>query len=196
MGCALSHIKAYRKALSDGVPYALVLEDDVLVDASLMPLAQAVASNLRGSEVVLLNFHTVAPCKLSTRDTVALPGSRIIAHPLDVHQLTSTGAYLISRGACDRMKDMTPVRCRADEWGYFQDHGALDRVRCVTPLAVRKHPHLRSTIDYHDLRSLHAKLQHLAHSRIPLLYQLLALRRVMIQRRQSRLVFLDQDPPQ
>src|ERR1700760_2481179 len=65
-GCALSHLNAYRNIIADGLDAALVLEDDVILPADLGSLADAVADQLGGAEVVLLNYSTpYPPCRLS-----------------------------------------------------------------------------------------------------------------------------------
>src|SRR4051812_12010733 len=41
IGCALSHIKAYRRIVETGAPYALVLEDDALLQENFLSFLQA-----------------------------------------------------------------------------------------------------------------------------------------------------------
>src|SRR5205823_1114202 len=55
-GCALSHLRVYRKMIADGLDEALILEDDVTLPADLGALADAVAGHLTGAEVALLNY--------------------------------------------------------------------------------------------------------------------------------------------
>ena len=195
-GCALSHLKVYQKAIADRAELALVLEDDITLPEDLVQLTEAISAQMSGAEVVLLNFHTEERCLLSTRNTVPLPASRTLAWPIDCDQLTSAGAYLVTREACERLeRQILPVRVRADEWGFFRRAGFLDRVRCVVPLPVRKDLHFQSTMGYHSNKSLHARLQKLAGYRIPGLYQALAYRRVLIGRRWSRVTFVPAEAP-
>jgi glycosyl transferase family 25 len=142
-GCAVSHLRVYQEILAAGVDRALVLEDDIIVPADLSRLADMVAGELTGAEVVLLNYDSKVTCKMSREGVTHLPSSRMLVLPIDVSQPESAAAYVITREACERMiKKILPFQARADDWGHFYTEGALDRVRCVMPLTVSK-SHLR-----------------------------------------------------
>jgi glycosyl transferase family 25 len=188
-GCALSHLSVYRKVIEDGLDEALVLEDDVTLPADLGSLADSVARQMVGAEVALLSVDSPDPCKMSLEGSIRLASSRLLALPIDIAQPRSTGAYVITREACERMaKFVLPVRVQADAWSYFYREGALDRVRCVAPLPVLKTPDLTSTIGYYSLgNGLRARLiGPLVHRRIPLLHQVLSYRRQRILRQWAR----------
>jgi glycosyl transferase, family 25 len=189
-GCALSHLRVYRRVLEDGHEVALVLEDDTVLPTDLCALADVTAQNMTGAEVVLLNFHTAKPCQLTACDSVQLPSSRLLVFPLEERKLTSAGAYLITREACERIeRDFFPLRYRSDEWALKLAAGYLDRVRCVVPLPVRKDWRFVTTIQ-HPTKSWHGRLQRLARCPVPGLYQVLAMRRQFIDRRWSRTEFV------
>jgi glycosyl transferase family 25 len=195
-GCALSHLNAYKKIIADGLDAALVLEDDVILPSDLGILADAVADHLTGAEVVLLSYSTpYPPCKLSREGSIRLPSSRRLALPIDINQwLMSSGAYIITREACERMIDcVLPVRVPTDDWRFFYREGALDRVRCVTPVPAPNNYKLVSTIGSYTLGSgLRARLLWpLVNHKIPVLYQALSYRRQRIQRRWSRSELVD-----
>ena len=66
---------------------------------------------MRGAEVVLLNFQSPEPCKVTKDGAAQLPASRLLVQFADEGQAASTGGYLITREACARMvKAMSPVR--------------------------------------------------------------------------------------
>jgi len=195
-GCALSHLIAYRKMIADGLDEVLVLEDDVILPLDLGILADAVADQLAGAEVVLLNYATpYPPCQLSREGSIHLPSSRLLAFSIDVDQwLVSSSAYIITREACERMiKCVLPVRVTIDDWRFFYREGALDQMRCVAPVPVLNNPKLVSTIGSYTLgNGLSARLLWpLVNHKIPLLYQMLSYRRQRIQRRWSRLEIVD-----
>lgn len=91
VGCALSHLEVYRKVLDDGLEMACVLEDDVLVPADLGALTDTLAPHMTGAEVVLLNFQSYAPCRVTKSGAIQLPSSRLLAHV--VSQASSTGLH-------------------------------------------------------------------------------------------------------
>ena len=195
-GCALSHLIAYKKMIADGLDEALVLEDDVILPPDLGILADAVADQLAGAEVVLLNYSTpYPPCKLSREGSIHLPSSRLLAFSIDVDQwLVSSSAYIITREACERMiKCVLPVRVPIDDWRFFYREGALDRMRCVAPVPVHNNAKLVSTIGSYTLgNGLRARmLWPLVNRKIPVLHQALSYRRQRIQRRWSRSEVVD-----
>jgi glycosyl transferase, family 25 len=195
-GCSLSHLSAYKNMIADGLDAALVLEDDVILPADLGSLADAVADQLVGAEVVLLNYSTpYPPCRLSREGSVHLPSSRLLALSIDADQwIVSSSAYIITREACERMiKCMPPIRVPIDDWRFFYREGTLDRMRCVAPVPVLNNAKLVSTIGSYTLgNGLRARiLWPLVNHKVPLLHQALSYRRQRIQRRWSRSEIVD-----
>lgn len=188
-GCSLSHLSIYRKIIEDGLDVALILEDDAILPADLDKLAEEVGQHLTGAEVTLLSADCPDPLQLSRAGAVPLSGGRHLALPVDISQPRSTGAYLITREACERMIELLlPIRANADAWPFFYREGALDRLRCVAPLPVLKSADLTSTIGSYSLGSgLRSRLAGpLLQHRIPVLHQMLSRRRQRIYRQWAR----------
>jgi len=184
-GCSLSHLNIYRKIVEDGLDVALILEDDVVLPADLDKLAEEAGQYLTGAEVAMLSVDCPDPLQLSRAAAVRLSGGRHLALPVDLSQPRSTGAYLITREACERMiKLVLPIRANADAWPFFYREGALDRLRCVTPLPVLKNADLTSTIGSYSLgNGLRSRLAGpVLRARIPVLHQMLSRRRQRIYR--------------
>ncbi len=177
-GCVFSHLAIYRRVADDGHEIALVLEDDVILPADLDELLDVIAPQMKGAEVVLLNFSSYF-AKFTKEGAVPIGSSRLLVHIVDDGSPWSGAAYLITREACARMAETAlPVRARADAWAHFYREGALDRVRCVMPMPVANSVTLRSTKDNFRPGSIQARvLETVANAKIPLLYQVLALRR-------------------
>jgi glycosyl transferase family 25 len=194
-GAALSHLSVYRKIIDDGLDVALVIEDDVILPADIVSLADAVAAQLAGAEVALLSVDTPQPCRITREGSVDLPAQRLLALPVDVSQPRSAGAYVITREACERMvKCRLPIRVQADMWWSFYRDGLIDRVRCVVPLPVEKNPKFVSTIGSYSLgRGAWGPLIGLImRARIPVLRQALSYRRQRIYRQWSQTELVDE----
>jgi len=179
VGCALSHLEIYRRILSEGLEIACVLEDDVVLPTDLGVLIDEITPQMSGAEVVLLNFHSREPCRITESGAVQLSSSRLLVQVADRGQAESTGCYLITREACARMvRTVLPVRAAADSWGFFSGEGAIDRLRCVVPMPVIQSPALRTTLSYYRPGSIYTSVREaVASSRVPILYHALAFRR-------------------
>jgi glycosyl transferase family 25 len=199
-GCALSHLAVYRRALEEGASAVMVLEDDVKLAEDTRAVAEEIGATLQGSEVALLHFHSREPCRLARRGAAPLPGGRWLMTPLDISQLGSAGAYVITAEACARMaRAVLPVRVPADDWAYFVSESALDRIFCVNPVVVTKAADFRSTIGYYDRGGWGAWASELS-ERLPVpgLQEALRRRRQRIHDQWSRVVVVDdlaQGPP-
>jgi glycosyl transferase, family 25 len=193
-GTALSHLKVYQKIIADGLDQALVLEDDAMLPTDLNSLANVVADQLTGAEVALLYYLSENTIKISTEGSVHLPSARRLALPIDIGQVKSAVAYIITREACERMRRIAlPVRVNSDDWGFFYKEGALDRVRCVVPLTVGLNYQFRSTIGTYGLgNGIKADLlEPLLRYNIPFLQQVISRRRQRISRRWTRSEMVD-----
>jgi glycosyl transferase family 25 len=185
VGCALSHLQIYRRILDDGLEIACVLEDDVLLPADLGELIGEITPHMRGAAVVMLNFQSQEPCKVTRAGAEELSPPRLLVRFADESQAASTGGYLITREACARMVSTAPpVKTVADDWASFCKDGAIDYLRCVVPMPVVQSPALRTTMSYYRPGSLYARLREVvASSRVPILHEVLAFRRQRYLRR-------------
>jgi len=202
---ALSHLEVCRRILADGLEYAIVLEDDVVLPGSLAGLVDAVQPHLEGAEVVLLFFSsalpdfTMGPCSVMRTGSVQLSPSRLLVQITDRCLPMGGGCYLITREACERrVQAGLPIRAYPDYWPSFYQDGTIDRLRCVTPMPVRLSPDFRTTIDQYHPNSVQARIRELvARTRIPVVHQALALRRRRTFRRlgwAGRVEFVDDLP--
>jgi GR25 family glycosyltransferase involved in LPS biosynthesis len=189
----LSHLLVCERILASGANESLVLEDDVTLAPNLASILETLPNQLAGAEVVLLNVDCPDVCRLSTQGTHSLSGRWTLALPLDVDQVVSAGAYVITREACRRMLElMTPARAKPDDWAYFYRQGVIDRLRCVVPRPVERSAQFASTILY-DSGSIKARLRAavLAH-RIPFVEQAIEWRRRRFLAHGARFQLLDE----
>jgi len=204
---AMSHLDACRRILADGVPCALVMEDDIVLPRAIGELVDAIEPHMTGAEVVLLNFHSVlltsesspdrifwngkflnmrnGPCQVIREGSVQLPQARLLTQIVEPCLPSSGACYLITREACERrVRTGLPVRGFPDSWSMLYWDGIIDRVRCVTPMPVPNSPDFRTTIDRYQPSSIQARIrEYVARSKTPIVYQALALRRKRTFRR-------------
>lgn len=193
IACVASHVRVYERILAHGAAAALVLEDDVEVPADLATIADLAAAHLDGAEAALLNFDSTGECLMSRHGAVSVTPERQLVLPIDARALYSSAAYVITRGACERLaRGLLPARALADDWEYRFARGMLDRVRCMVPLGVRKSPLFASTMDYNSPDSLKRRINAFAirHNLKPV-QQLIVLRRRWIWRRMLKVRIVD-----
>lgn len=107
IGCALSHCGVYRKIVDEGVPYALVLEDDVRLSVSLREVVQKGAAFLDSErpQVMILSKHK-AEAKTEG------------IYPID-DAMCADGYLLTLAAAKALLKANYPVVTVSDAWGRW-----------------------------------------------------------------------------
>jgi glycosyl transferase family 25 len=130
IGCYLSHMKVFRTFLQSNNPYALVLEDDVVLPENMVDLLEAALPYEKHWDMIRLTslkqgkYIPFAP----------LPDGHNLSYNLK--QLKSTGAYLVNRHAAqcclDKMLPMfIPYDVALDrEWHYGF------KTACISPMPI------------------------------------------------------------
>lgn len=148
-GCLLSHYSIYEKIVADNIPYALILEDDVVIQPGLKAVLADIGTKIRDNEAILLfsqNNHM--PTVLSDQHSEQLTGKHKLSYPMEPWALGSAAAYVISNTAARGMLNyMLPIHVAADSWVRFYEDNAIGSLRCVTPFIV-KPAGFSSEIDY------------------------------------------------
>jgi glycosyl transferase, family 25 len=144
IGCYLSHIEVMRAFVAGKAPFALVLEDDVLVGDKLPAVLRALMSHAERWDMVKLSaVHSGTP--VPVLDLVA-------GHKLAVmlSRCTGSSAYLINRRAAEaylrRDGGLLPMQLPYDH--VFDRGWDLDlKVRLVTPTPCTHDEHIATTIE-------------------------------------------------
>ncbi len=143
IGCALSHISIYRKMLADDVPVALVLEDDVRLNAALPPILSALERDVLCSapSVVLLS-----PAAGKPSGHKPLAGEHVLA---PYRAGFYTHAYVVTQaGARALLKELFPVGDVADCWRRLARHRVVDVYTVQPPVVLQdQEEHGSSTTD-------------------------------------------------
>jgi len=140
VGCYFSHIKALKQFLADGLPFALILEDDVSLPEETATLLEAATEYSKDWDILRLTSSRTGDYLVFG----SLPGGYEIAYNTRV--LKNTGAYFISRKAAQRCVDkMLPMKLPYDE-ALDRDWDIGIRSACIIPFPVRLEEELPSQI--------------------------------------------------
>jgi glycosyl transferase family 25 len=198
VGCALSHLRVYqRRAGAGDDEIALVLEDDVILPSDIGEVCREIGAHMRGKEVVLLYFRAFGTCRISAQDAVELTYGARLLYPIEVGQVTTATAYLVTAEACRGLAEVIlPVRAGADNWGHFYALGVIESLRCVLPRAIGVRNDFKSTIDHTRLRAPRAQVtSFIDRHRVVGAFQLLTMHRKLIERRMSKTALVPERSP-
>ncbi len=130
IGCALSHLKIYKRMADEKIGLALVLEDDAILQAALSPVLSELESVDKNEtpKVYLLSSHYY-----KSRPVRRLAGGHAIHRFVDGSQ---GHGYVLNLQAAEALyENLRPVRWEADKWYYFGEMGLVS-VDCVVPHVV------------------------------------------------------------
>lgn len=108
LACALSHVRAYRKIIEDGLPGAIIFEDDAILSETFKPFIAA--RGYEAGEMVLLGHHHTYVTRFSkTHLCQGAVGHRLVSTPAYAH------GYALTRSAAAYILDRAlPIHARAD----------------------------------------------------------------------------------
>jgi glycosyl transferase family 25 len=135
IGCAASHLAAYRHIVAQGTAVTLVLEDDALLGRLFLDVLERVVPMMNpGQPQAVLLSHVVrysawAGRRVDKRHSLYRPYEAYGAH-----------AYVITlAGARAMLSALYPVRTAADDWAYVMKAGILE-VSALIPYVVGTSP--------------------------------------------------------
>lgn len=144
IGCALSHLKVYKKAIDENLPVALLIEDDAIPHKDLLEILQKIEALDKNTipQVYLFSSHYYASKKLVQ-----------LNEKYSLHQFIdgSQGhGYAFNRKAAESLyKNLRPVTWEADKWYYFQQLGLVS-VACVVPHIIKVNGAPENSDLYHE----------------------------------------------
>jgi glycosyl transferase, family 25 len=110
IGCALSHLRLYRRMLDEDVPEVLILEDDVVIDPACIDILRRPERFPSGWELILLFHNGGHPSYWGRRP---LNGTHQIVR--FASQAWGCGGYLLRKSAAEKLlRRGYPVRTPSD----------------------------------------------------------------------------------
>ena len=134
IGCAMSHIHVYRKIIEQKLPYALILEDDVLIPENFADAVGAYNAVIQADrpEILLLS-----PAEADWRQPDQIRKSGICrAVPFSKGYLASS--YIVTHLAAQSLlHELYPVSIVADSWERLSTFKVVD-VLVLSPFLIKQ----------------------------------------------------------
>lgn len=179
IGCTLSHLKIYELMVAQQQPYAMIIEDDVILPPDIASILNLIEKEISDGDLTMISYHNRYDKEflLSNQEKKRIRKDLELVYPVNLDEIASTMAYVITLSAAKKILALNrPVTLSCDYWGDFNRLGAFNDVRCLYPMLVMP-AQFRTTIDYPMTKTLKSKAAALVRRhRIPGLYQYLVKR--------------------
>ena len=135
IGCALSHLSVYRQMIEEGIPYALVFEDDIIIDDSFNARIQEVEDFIREEkkQVILLSA-------LGFRAKEKGIFKNLKGTCADGYVITLPAAREIYKSNC-------PVVVVADKWQRWAKWFGVEIYTCWPPIVRQDNEQFGTDVD-------------------------------------------------
>lgn len=147
VGCALSHINIYRRIAAEGIPLALILEDDALLNCeSVVVMSEVEKRNIQFPTVTLLTETSQYIDKPAFSLSIS-KGRNIY----DVLEASRSHGYIINQSAASKLIEfLYPVWMVADRWQTLREYSVCN-IEAVIPPVIKRSTHSESsTIQIYD----------------------------------------------
>lgn len=130
IGCALSHVGVYRRMVENGVPIALVLEDDVGFEKRFLEALEFALRHMDVARAQITQFSAYR-VECSAHESFSLKKMK---------SMSATDAYLITLPAAKAIiKANYPVITVADGYRRWRKRFGVELFRCLPPTARQLH---------------------------------------------------------
>lgn len=122
IGCTMSHLYIYSRIVSENLPYALILEDDITIKSAVSNIIESIKHTISSKkpEIFLLNTpEAITPIfnKKMCDDIIFYRMARASQSP----------AYVINNQAAkELLKYNLPIKFEVDRWVAFRDHCGIN----------------------------------------------------------------------
>lgn len=193
VGCALSHVEACRRMVSDGADFALIVEDDAILPDNIDLILEELSKNIKRGEVISLYNRTLQPEKFSNVGAKNVFGMKLI-YPMETRFMRTAAAYFLDRQAAENIsKYNSPVKIVADNWAAYYQSRTISSIRLLHPIPISLHP-FTSTLSTDRGGSVEKTVKRLL-KRSSFFLRAMELRRQAIERKRERHLILVDLPP-
>lgn len=196
IGCSKSHLNCYEQISAENINYALILEDDMKLNAFSFEKLKLIAETYASSRSVILLYYRSPPngrrCHFNfVAEKFSLHQAPRLACPQTLEDTPlCTGAYIISRPACQSLAtNLAPIAHGADQWDVFLRNGWIDHLFVVHP-RLAEGSSFESEIKYSESYHVDWSVRLASFLTSFFLFRLLKrLRRLMLEKKMSNFVF-------
>jgi glycosyl transferase family 25 len=147
IGCALSHLKIYRKIVDEGIDIALILEDDAVFSNNINSAVNDIEAYNKKARKPMLFLLTKVEKYISS-----LPKRLEHINLYRFHKGWLATGYAINRkGAVILLQHLYPMKVVADHWLYIKFYTALT-ICCVVPHIADSTEELHSALETERLK--------------------------------------------
>lgn len=159
IGCSLSHYFIYKDIVENSIHYALVLEDDAILNKNLKKFIEGEILESKEWDVILLGYSKVSKNEYSKVNCFNPIGKLIYNKETKVGRVAKnttcgTVGYLISLSGANKLLELkVSGNTVADNWPYFEKNGNLKIFHCRPFLVFEDFLNLESSIENERLVS-------------------------------------------
>jgi glycosyl transferase family 25 len=134
LGCALSHIKAYNKIISEKIEWALILEDDIKLNKELSALLESPINTWNKDHLYILGAQDFLDSKKliikSRYGKIELKDEITFHKTISSYKyIYRTASYLIHRETAKKIISFTKNNfCLADDWFIFKKNSLFKKI--------------------------------------------------------------------
>jgi glycosyl transferase, family 25 len=135
LGCTLSHRKIYKKIVDEKIEWAIILEDDAVLDADFAGLIGDIEKHTRDFDMMQLYSFRLPTKQVRVVGDTGLSVMRYANHH------SSTAAYALRNRGARKLLTLAKVRTMPDRWCWMS---AMTGLKCcaIYPYPVSLHEEL------------------------------------------------------
>lgn len=122
IGCTMSHLYIYSRIISENLPYALILEDDIIIENSANATIESVKNTISSTkpEIFLLNTPEAITPIINKKN-----GGDIVFYRMA--RASQSPAYIINQQAAQEILNYNlPIKFEVDRWMAFRDYCGIN----------------------------------------------------------------------
>ncbi|PSW62344.1 hypothetical protein C0W54_05765 [Photobacterium kishitanii] len=157
VGCALSHVEAYKEIFTSGNKSACIIEDDVILPNNIDAILNEIGSIIGEDEIIFLYNRNISTAKYSLYDQMELKNGKLV-YPLSMKDVRTAAVYVIGREAAKKLYVINKnIEFIADDWHGLYSKGGFNSPRILYNKSFRIKG-FQSSIGYSQDDSLTIKI--------------------------------------